>query len=76
MSFYTCDEYGSQNSPVTTSTLETKIKPYETSYTGVVYLENQNRVYRVYVGIKRVRYTDGTVESVSTPDYSWWRLRE
>ena len=76
VSFYTCDEYGNQNSPVNTSTLNTRIKPYETDYTGVVYLENQNRVYRVYVGIKRVRYTDGTTETTDSPIYFGWRLRE
>ena len=72
VSYYTCDEYGNQNSANKTVTLTQKIKAYETVTCPIIYLENAASVYKAYFGITRVRYTDGTTESVSNPDYSGW----
>lgn len=72
VSYYTCDEYGNQNSANKTVTLTQKIKAYETVTCPIIYLENAASVYKAYFGITRVRYTDGTTESISNPDYSGW----
>lgn len=72
VSYYTCDEYGNQNSASKTVTLTQKIKAYETVTCPIIYLENAASVYKAYFGITRVRYTDGTTESISNPDYSGW----
>lgn len=72
VSYYTCDEYGDQNSATKTVTLTQKIKAYETVTCPIIYLENAASVYKAYFGITRVRYTDGTTESISNPDYSGW----
>ena len=72
VSYYTCDEYGNQNSPTETVTLTQKIKAYETIMSDIVYLMNPDSVYRAYFAITRVRYTDGTSESTSSPDYCYW----
>lgn len=72
VSYYTCDEYGDQNSSTKTVTLSQKIKAYETVTCPIIYLENAAYVYKAYFGISRVRYTDGTTESISSPEYSGW----
>lgn len=72
VSYYTCDEYGNQNSPTETVTLTQKIKAYETIMSDIVYLMNPDEVYRAYFAITRVRYTDGTSESTSSPEYCYW----
>lgn len=72
ISFYTCDAYGNQNSSVEKTTLTQKIKPYETITCPEIFLENAAYVYQAYFAVTRVRYSDGTVENVSSPSYKGW----
>jgi hypothetical protein len=74
VTFYTLDEWGSQSSAKKTVTLTKKIKPYQTILCPLIYLENQSHVYQVKVAISRVRYTDGTSEAISSPEYVTWYL--
>ena len=74
VSYYTCDEYGNQNSANKTVTLTQKIKPYETILSSLIYVENQSQVYQINAAITCVRYTDGTSQTVSSPEYVTWNL--
>ena len=79
VTYYTHDEYGSQNGPTTTDTLKQDIRAYETIMSPEVFLKNATikNVWGVYIAITAVRYSDGTYEYESNPTYthfSWtWR---
>lgn len=74
VTFYTCDEWGWQSGAKKTVTLTQKIKPYETILSSLIYVENQNQVYQINAAITCVRYTDGTSQTVSSPEYVTWNL--
>lgn len=76
VTYYTCDAYGNQNAATETVNLEQKIKPYETATVGPIYLSNPQDSCLAYVAITRVYYTNGTSESNSDPNYSYWILNE
>ena len=79
VTYYTHDEYGSQNGPTETATLKQDIRAYETIMSPEVFLKNATikNVWGVYIAITGVRYSDGTSEYEDDPTYthfSWtWR---
>lgn len=75
VTFYTCDDWGNQTSGKETVTLTQKIKPYQTELCPEIFVTNQSEVYQINAAITRVRYTDGTSETVSSPEYVTWNLR-
>lgn len=75
VTFYTCDDWGNQTSGKETVTLTQRIKPYQTEMCPEIFVTNQSEVYQVNAAITRVRYTDGTSETVSSPEYVTWNLR-
>ncbi len=72
ITYHTYDQYGSQNSGEYTTTLTQKIKPYETVTCPEIFLENAANVYEAIFGVSWVRYSDGSTESTSNPDYQGW----
>lgn len=74
VTFYTCDEWGGQSNAKQTVTLTQKINPYETILSSSIYVENQSQVYQINAAITRVRYTDGTSQTISSPEYVTWNL--
>ena len=68
--------YGDQNAPTETVTLTQKIKPYETAKIGPIYLSDPQDSCLVYVAITGVYYTNGTSETNSDPNFSYWILNE
>lgn len=74
VTFYTCDDWGNQTSGKETVTLTQKIKPYQTELCPEIFVTNQSEVYQINAAITRVRYTDGTSETVSSPEYVTWNL--
>ncbi len=72
---YTCDEFGNQNSAKNVISFSKKVKPYETVETPDIPLTNPyNEIYYIYIAVKSVRYTDGTVESTDNPEYHQWNV--
>lgn len=74
VTFYTCDSWGNRSSGEETVTLNQKIKPYQTEFCPEIFITNQSQVYEIHAAITYVRYTDGTSESVSSPEYVSWYL--
>ena len=74
VTFYTCDDWGNQTSGKETVTITQKIKPYQTELCPEIFVTNQSEVYQINAAITRVRYTDGTSETVSSPEYVTWNL--
>lgn len=72
ISYYTCDAYGNQNSGTERVTLNQRIKPYETLSCPEIFLENAAYVYQAHFAVTKVRYSDGTVETNSSPSYHYW----
>ena len=73
---YTCDEFGKQNSAKDVQNVETKIRPYEKLYSGLIYLPNPSQIYTLHVAIRGVRYTDGSTEYTSDPEFFTWTLKK
>lgn len=74
VTFYTCDQWGNQTSGKEKVTLNQKIKPYESDMCPEIFLTNQSSVYEVWAAVTSVRYTDGTSQKVSSPEYVSWEL--
>ena len=74
VTYYTCDALGRQNALGKTVTLTQRIEPYQTALCPEIFLENQSQVYQVKAAVSYVRYTDGTSESILSPEYVTWNL--
>lgn len=55
-------------------TTEKRIEPLETAMSAYVTMPNANKIDRVYAGVHRVVYTDGTVEEADVVEYSYWDI--
>ena len=74
VTFYTCDEWGDPSSGKETVTLNQKISPYQTEKCPEIFLKNQSSVYQINAAVTKVFYTDGTSETISSPEYVTWNL--
>ena len=50
------------------------MKPGATIYSDYFVLPNRSDIFRVHVGIKQMRYNDGSIESIPDSDieYFYW----
>lgn len=67
---YSTDIWGERDPEegvVYTSTTIKDVKPGKTAYSDYFVLPGRSMIDRVYVGVKQMRYSDGTVEEI--PDY-------
>lgn len=67
------DELISEEDP-RTYTVETTFKPGEMGYTGYIPIPDSTNTKEVNIAIYKVRYTDGTTETVSEPKYYFWNI--
>lgn len=74
VAYYTYDALGHQVALGKTVTLTQRIEPYQTELCPEIFLENQSQVYQVKAAVSYVRYTDGTSESILSPEYVTWNL--
>lgn len=57
---------------VYTVTTVKDVRPGKTVYSDYFTLPNRSEIDRVYVGVKKMRYDDGTTEEVYDVDYFYW----
>ena len=55
-------------------TTEAFIEPFETAFSTYVTLPDSDKIDRVYAGIHRVRYDDGSVVEADEIDYRYWDI--
>lgn len=55
-------------------TTKKTVKPGETVYSSYLYIPNRSDIYKVYVGISKVRYSDGTTCEAYPIDYWHWEF--
>lgn len=55
-------------------TVETTFAPGKKGYTGYMTIDDRSQTQEVYIAIHRVRYTDGTMAVVETPEYYCWEI--
>ena len=76
--YYAKDVWGDKlyGSTIYYETTNREIKPDGNGWSEYVWLPRRKDIDRVYVGIKRVVYTDGTVEVVDDDDidYRYWTI--
>ncbi|MBQ7785562.1 MAG: peptidoglycan-binding protein [Clostridia bacterium] len=53
-------------------TIENLLKPGIMGYAGYIEIPNRDRIAEVHVAINGVRYSDGSIEMVTTPQYYYW----
>ena len=51
-----------------------KINPGSSAYSDYFNVPDRSQIAAVHVGVKRVIYTDDTVEEVSDVDYAYWEI--
>lgn len=76
MYMYTEDIWGNEieeNRHYYNTTTKT-VKPGETVYCDYMTMRYRSEVSRVYAGIKKVIFSDGTVRENSTVNYAWWDI--
>lgn len=54
--------------------LEDTYKPGEMKYTTRMIIPYRRDTQKVYIAVSKVRYSDGTIERVSSPDYWNWTI--
>ena len=64
--------YGSDT--VYYGTTTKKVAPGKTVYCDYFVMPNRSRINKVYVGVKKVVFTDGTIRENSSVDYTSWTL--
>ena len=74
---YTEDVWGDRNPEsgrVYTCTTIKDVGPGKTAYSDYFVLPHRSDIYQVYVGVKQMRYEDGTIETISDSnvDYFYW----
>ena len=74
---YTEDIWGDrdpQGTGVYYSTTVKDVKPGKTAYSDYFVVPGRSMIDKVHVGVKQIRYDDGTVEEVPDydVDYFWW----
>ena len=67
------DEIISQEYPYSYSLSDT-FRPGEEKYTSYMNIPYRRNTHEVHVAVNKVRYSDGTVEYVSSPHYWWWTV--
>lgn len=65
--------YGETSVYYGTTTRE--IKPGGNAYSDYLVIPQRNSIDQVYVGVKRVVYTDGTQETTEDVDYRYWTIK-
>jgi len=76
--FYTEDIWGERDpeeGTVYTVTTKKNVKPGKTAFSDYVVLPHRSQIYRVHAAISDVRYSDGTIEEVYSPDYFCWEIK-
>lgn len=74
---YSEDVWGSEiisSSRPYTYTITETYAPGEMKYTENMNVPYRSETYKVYIAINKVRYSDGTVEYVSSPEYWNWTI--
>ena len=74
---YTEDVWGSEmisSSRPYSYTLTETYAPGEMKYTSYMNIPYRSDTYKVYIAINKVRYDDGTVQYVSSPEYWNWTI--
>ena len=76
---YTEDIWGDRDPAsgrVYTCTTIKDVAPGKTVYSDYFVLPHRSNIYRVYVGVKQMRYEDGTIETISdgNVDYLYWQF--
>jgi len=61
----------SKNSPYL-YTVESLLKPGIMGYPGYIEIPGRERISEVHIAINGVRYSDGSIEMVSSPQYYYW----
>lgn len=56
------------------ATTKRTIKPGERAYSDYMTLPDRKKIDRVYIGIHRVAFTDGTTLTVDDPEYYNWTI--
>lgn len=51
------------------------IKPGQAAFSDYFLLPNRSKISRVWCGVKKVIFSDGTVRENSTVDYSYWTIK-
>ncbi len=72
IAYYSADINEEQNSAINYETIQVRLKPYSTEWTGEIFFENVNDLYYLYLGVYRVRFTDGTTESLDMDDIDYF----
>ena len=54
--------------------LEDTYKPGEMKYTTQMIIPDRRDTHKVYIAVNKVRYSDGTIRSVSSPNYWNWTI--
>ena len=67
------DELISSANPYT-YTAKVSATPGEMCWTEYMSIPDRREVYEIHIAVKRVRYADGTTESVSDPHYVYWTI--
>lgn len=74
---YTKDVWGSElisKSYPYSYTVETTFKPGAMGYTGYMTIPDRRETQEVYIAVHKVRYSDGSIEYVSSPRYYCWDI--
>ena len=72
---YTLDVWGNRLIPddkVYILSAEDTIKPGEKCYSEYITVDYADKVNSIYIAINKVKYSDGTIKTVTFPQYSGW----
>ncbi len=74
---YATDVWGDRiygDTTVYYDTTSKTVKPGKSVYSDYITMPDCSQIDRIYVGIHKIVYTDGTIKTASPIDYWWWQI--